>query len=74
MWETSYLHVLDSHSSIVEWIKSAGMKPYLDNLNDTKEKIEFENEVVTEIKCHYPIQKNGKVLFPFLRLFMIGYK
>jgi len=45
----------------------------LDRLND-QEKLQFEDEVLSEIKIDYPIQTNGKVLFPFKRLFMIGYK
>lgn len=73
MWETFYLHVLDSHKLIVEMIKSTGMKPYLDSLNNEFEKEEFENDVLTEVVNHYPAQSNGKVIFPFKRLFMIGF-
>ena len=51
------------------------MKPYLDRLNEKeKEKAQFGDEVLSEIKQYYPVQNNGKVLFPFKRLFMIGYK
>jgi trans-aconitate 2-methyltransferase len=73
MWETFYFHILDSHRSIIEWTKSAGMKPYLDALKDNNEKEEFADEVLTEVKAQYPLQRNGKVVFPFKRLFMIGY-
>lgn len=74
LWETYYIHVLESHLSIVEWTKSAGMKPYLDCLSNDTEKTEFEEEVLSELKKEYPCQENGKVLFPFKRLFVIGYK
>ena len=73
MWQTDYIHVLESQPAIIEWISSTGMKPYLDRLNE-KEKTQFEDEVLSEIKHYYPVQNNGKVLFPFKRLFMIGYK
>ena len=55
-------------------MRSTGLKPYLDKLDDDLEKKEFEEEVLKEIKNAYPIQKNGKVLLPFKRLFFIGYK
>ena len=72
-WQTDYFHILESQYSIIDWIRSTGMKPYLDCLKD-QEKPLFENEVMAEIKHDYPIQNDGKVLFPFKRLFMIGYK
>ncbi len=74
IWETDYIHVMDSHMSILEWIRSTGLKPYLDCIGDEKERKDFENEVLAEIKKHYPEQKDGKVLFPFKRLFFIGYR
>jgi len=74
LWETYYLHVLESQLSIIEWTKSTGMRPYLDCLSNDAEKVEFEKEVLSEIKNDYPLQKNGKVIFPFKRLFVIGYK
>jgi trans-aconitate 2-methyltransferase len=74
MWETSYIHILASPESILEWIRSTGMKPYLDRLGKDEIKNEFEKDVLEEIKKYYPVQKNGKVLFPFKRLFFIAYK
>ena len=74
MWETSYFHVMHSHQSIVEMIKSTGMRKFLDALDTNEEKIEFEKDVLKEIKKAYPAQKDGNVLFPFIRLFFIGYK
>jgi trans-aconitate 2-methyltransferase len=74
MWETDYMHILDSQNSILEMIKSTGLKPYLERIEGNAEKLEFEEEVLNEIKRHYPLQKNGKVIFPFKRLFFIGYQ
>ena len=50
------------------------MKEFLNMLDTKEEKIEFEKDVLKEIKKVYPVQKDGKVLFPFERLFFIGYK
>lgn len=74
MWKTSYFHIMPSHQKIVEMLKSTGMKTFLDKLNSQKEKDEFEKDALQEIKRTYPGQKDGKVLFPFERLFFIGYK
>jgi trans-aconitate 2-methyltransferase len=73
LWQTDYIHILESQYSIIEWIRSTGMKPYLDCLKETEKPL-FENDILAEIKNHYPVQNSGKVLFPFKRLFMVGYK
>ena len=74
MWETDYMHVLASHQEIIEWIESAGLKPYLNRIGDEADKHDFKQDILSGIKQHYSLQKNGKVLFPFKRLFFIGYK
>lgn len=74
MWETFYFHIMPSHQNIVEMIKSTGMKTFLEMLDTPEEKIAFEKDVLKEITKVYPAQKDGKVLFPFKRLFFIGYK
>ena len=72
IWETCYFHVMESHRSIIEFVRSAGMKPYFDVLEDA-EKNDFESGVYEQIKAVYPVQPDGNVLFPFKRLFCIGY-
>ncbi len=73
MWKTIYYHQLPSQESILEWYKSTGLKPYLEQLNDD-EKAEFEKDILIKIKEKYPVQANGKVIFPFNRLFFTAYK
>jgi len=72
MWETYYMHIMDSHVSILEMIRSTGLKPYLDRLETENDKKDFEAQLLMEIAKDYPIQQNGKVLFPFKRLFFIA--
>lgn len=74
LWATSYVHVMESHRHILEMIKATGLKPYLERLGSEEEKTSFEDEVLAEIRRVYPEQKNGKVLFPFERLFFVAYK
>ena len=74
MWESYYIHIMDSHFSILEMIRSTGLRPYLNKLESNQLKKEFEDEVFSDIKRDYPLQKNGEVLFPFKRLFFIAKK
>ena len=73
MWETTYFHAMPSHQSIVEWYKGTGLRPYLDQLSDS-DRVEFENDVLTETQRFYPVQQNGEIIFRFPRLFMIAVK
>ena len=73
IWETHYIHIIDSHESMLQMMKSTGLKPYLERLNEF-EIIEFEEAVLEGIKNTYTAQRNGKVLLPFKRLFFIGMK
>lgn len=74
IWESDYIHILDSQLSILEMIRSTGLKPFLDRLATEAAKKEFEDRVLEKIIKDYPLQKNGKVLFPFKRLFFIAKK
>jgi trans-aconitate 2-methyltransferase len=74
MWQTDYIHIMESHTSILEMIRSTGLKPYMEKLESEEEKSEFENLVFKKIQEDYPLQKNGKALFPFKRLFFTAGK
>ena len=74
IWETSYIHVMESHLIILDMLRSTGLRPYLERLESEEMKAEFEEYLLEEIKRDYPLQKNGKVLFPFERLFFVAYK
>jgi trans-aconitate 2-methyltransferase len=74
IWVSDYVHILDSPLSILEMIRGAGLRPYLDRLETDNDKNDFEETVLKEIVKDYPLQKDGKVLFPFKRLFFIAKK
>lgn len=73
LWKTSYMHVMDSHRAVVDMIRTTGMKPFLDALETAEERAEFEDLVLKELGAEYEIRGDGKVLFPFERLFFIAY-
>ena len=74
MWETTYMQIMDSHEAIFEWSKSTALRPYFDELKDENARNDFKNDIIARLKIEYPIQKSGKVIFPFKRLFFIAYK
>lgn len=74
IWTTDYYHVMESQSSILEMIRTTGLKPYLERIADNNDKKQFETLVLEKIKQDYLLQNNGKVLFPFKRLFFVAKK
>jgi Trans-aconitate methyltransferase len=74
LWETHYFHIMPSMQEIINFVHTTAFKPYLDQLNTEDEKQAFEKEVLEECHKYYKVQSNGKVLFPFMRMFMIAYK
>jgi trans-aconitate 2-methyltransferase len=60
---------MNTHSDIVKWYSGTGLRPYLDCLKDNSVNTEFVKEYENALKKAYPIQSDGKVLFPFTRIF-----
>jgi trans-aconitate 2-methyltransferase len=74
MWTTEYLHIMESPAAIVEWYKGTGLRPFLDRLESPKDREMFLGDYLREIEGAYPRQVDGRVLFPFLRQFLIAYR
>jgi trans-aconitate 2-methyltransferase len=74
IWETIYYHVLNSHQDLVDWYKGTAMKPFLDSLPTDESREEFEKEILAECKQFYAPQSDGRILYPFKRLFFTARK
>jgi trans-aconitate 2-methyltransferase len=74
IWRTEYYHILDNTAAIVEWYKGTGLRPFLDVLQSQSEQAEFLEAYLREIERAYPRQPDGRILFPFLRQFLIAYR
>jgi trans-aconitate 2-methyltransferase len=74
LWNTIYYHILESHQDLVAWYKSTAMKPYLEILPSDDKRVEFEQAVLAGCKALYLPQSDGRILYPFKRLFFIARK
>jgi trans-aconitate 2-methyltransferase len=74
LWTTEYVHVLSGPEEIVEWYRGTGLRPWLDALPDDAARAQFSADYLAAIAAAYPRQPDGRVLFPFLRLFVVAYR
>ena len=73
IWTIEYQHVLEAPEAIVEWYKGSGMRPFLEAFESAVERERFLADYTERIRAAYPRQPDSKVLFPFLRLFLVAY-
>jgi trans-aconitate 2-methyltransferase len=73
IWETEYFHIMDSPPAVVDWIASTGLRPFLDVLESKGESDQFVGRLHERVRESYPARRDGRVLFPFRRTFVIAY-
>jgi trans-aconitate 2-methyltransferase len=71
LWETTYYHQLPDHTAIIDWYRSAGLRPYLEALPDEAARQEFQQQLLERFRNVFPRRENGDVLLPFRRLFVV---
>ncbi len=62
---------MDGPEGIVEWMKGTGLRPYLQRLEEAEQSAFLEG-FLERLARTYPRRSDGKVLFPFRRLFLIA--
>ena len=73
-WQTEYLHIMADAAAIVEWYKGTGLRPFLDALAEDGQRAEFTAQYLERVRQAYPVRRDGRVIFPFRRLFLIAYQ
>lgn len=73
IWHTAYNHPLANAEAIVEWLKSTGLRTYLDMAGPEHAEA-FGAAYLARIAKAYPPMTNGRVLLKFPRLFMVAVK
>ena len=71
IWETEYLQILKGENPVFEWVKSTGLRPILNTLED-EDKARFLTEYRKRLGKVYAVKSNGCTLFPFRRLFIVA--
>ena len=74
LWITHYVHVLEGHADLLTWYRGTGLRPFLAALPDAARQARFEDQLMEKIRPAYRPQRDGRILFPFERLFLIAYR
>jgi trans-aconitate 2-methyltransferase len=74
IWETVYYHVLAGPEAVLEWFRGSGLRPFLEALDGEGERQRFESRLAARYEKTYPRRADGRILFPFRRLFVIAYR
>lgn len=74
LWQTEYFHVLPNAAAVVEWYRGTGMRPYLMAIGEDADRDKFIAEYTEKIRAAYRPRPDGRILFPFLRVFLIAYR
>ncbi len=73
MWRTTYVHPLMGAAKIVEMVRSTGLKPFVDPLDEVT-RADYLARYTARIAAAYPACHDGRVMFRFPRLFFVAVK
>jgi len=75
IWTTEYLHVLppakDTDHPVVAWMKGTALTPFFAALDGEAQR-EFVRDCAERVMSAYPTRADGRVLYPFRRLFIVA--
>ena len=71
VWRTTYHHPLASAAAIVDWVRSTGLRPFLNRL-EPAEQNEYLKRYEASLDQAYPAQADGLRLLGFERVFLVA--
>lgn len=71
IWHTAYYHVLEGAQGIVDFVRTTGLRPYLDPLEEAM-RGKFIDAYRANLAKAYPEIPDGKVLMRFPRIFLVA--
>lgn len=71
IWETTYLHAMESVAAIVEWMEATRLAPFLSVLNPVDRR-KFLDRYAAELNEAYPALPTGGVLLRSRQLFVLA--
>ena len=72
LWTTTYLHELEGPGPVVDWMRGAGLRPFLQALAGEEEERAFLDAYRRRLTRLFPPRLDGKTLVPFPRLFIVA--
>jgi trans-aconitate 2-methyltransferase len=73
IWQTAYIHPLDGIEAIVDWFRGSALRPFLAPLTPP-EREAFLARYRRDLGDSYHVERDGKVLFIYPRLFLLARK
>ena len=73
IWQTTYVHPLESIDAVVDWFRGSALRPFLTPL-DAEERDTFLRRYRRELAESYGVESDGRVLFLYPRLFIVARK
>ncbi len=70
IWRTTYYHLMEDAAAIVQWLRSTGLKPFIEALTAGLQEA-FLAEYEHRIDAAYPRRADGRRLLAFPRLFIV---
>ena len=71
VWRTTYHHVMADAAAIVDWLRSTGLKPFVDAL-PADLRPAYVADYTRRIDAAYPVRADGRRLLGFPRLFVVA--
>ncbi|MCW5649613.1 MAG: trans-aconitate 2-methyltransferase [Ramlibacter sp.] len=71
VWHTVYQHPMDSAAAIVEWVRSTGLRPFIDPLSADL-RARYLEAYEQRVAAAYPARSDGRRLLAFPRMFIVA--